>query len=118
MNTIGEQIKSKNLLIIKNIIDKDNNGDKFIIVRTKKNIEFMRKYGLNAEDVKDIIRQLSVEDCYSGLEKDRDLKYDGLVFKFNPIFEDIRLYIKLRVESTDKTICLSVHEFGKYDEVR
>lgn len=118
MNTIGEQIKSKNLLIIKNIIDKDNNGDKFIIVRTKKNIEFMLEYGLNAEDIKDIIRQLSVDDCYSTLEKDRDVQYDGLVFKFNPIFEDIRLYIKLRVESTDKTICLSIHEFGKYDEVR
>lgn len=46
MNTIGGQIQSQNLLKIKRIVDNDNNGDKFIIVRTKKNIDFMREYSL------------------------------------------------------------------------
>ena len=41
MNTIGSQIQSQNLLKIKKIVDNDNNGDKFVIVRTKKNVEFM-----------------------------------------------------------------------------
>ena len=36
MNTIGGQIQSQNLLKIKRILDKDNDGDKFIIVRTEK----------------------------------------------------------------------------------
>lgn len=117
MLTIGEQIKSQNLLKIKRIIDEDKNGDKFIIIRTKKNVEFMKQYSLIREDIKDIIRQLSVEDCFAGPEADRDEKYDGIIFKFNPIFEGIRLYIKIRIEKREKAVCISVHEFGKYDEV-
>jgi hypothetical protein len=118
MNTIGGQIQSQNLLKIKKIVDNDNNGDKFIIVRTKKNIDFMREYSLTNEDVKDIVRQLSVGDCFAGPEEDRDPKYKGWIFKFDPLFEDTKLYIKIRVESTEKSVCLSVHEFGKYDEVK
>ena len=117
MNTIGGQIQSQNLLKIKKIVDNDNNGDKFVIVRTKKNIEFMRDYSLNDDDIKDIIRELSVDDCFAGPEKDRDPKYNGWIFKFSPLFEGTKLYIKIRVESIEKSVCLSVHEFGKYDEV-
>lgn len=117
MNTIGGQIQSQNLLKIKKIVDNDNNGDKFVIVRTKKNVEFMREYSLNNDDIKDIIRKLSVDDCFAGPEKDRDPQYEGWIFKFSPLFEGTKLYIKIRVESTEKSVCLSVHEFGKYDEV-
>ena len=117
MNTIGGQIQSQNLLKIKKILDNDNNGDKFVIVRTKKNIEFMRDYNLNNEDIKDIIRGLSVDDCFAGPEQDRDPQYNGWIFKFDPLFEDTKLYIKIRIESIEKSVCLSVHEFGKYDEV-
>lgn len=117
MNTIGGQIQSQNLLKIKKIVDNDNNGDKFVIVRTKKNVEFMREYCLNNNDIKDIIRELSVDDCFVGPEKDRDPQYEGWIFKFSPLFEGTKLYIKIRVESIEKSVCLSVHEFGKYDEV-
>ena len=117
MLTIGGQIRSQNLLKIKKIVDQDNNGDKFIIARRDKNIEFMREYGLSHEDIKDIIRGLSVYDCFAGPEKDRNPQYEGWIFKFAPLFENTKLYIKIRVESTEKSVCLSVHEFGKYDEV-
>ena len=117
MNTIGGQIQSQNLLKIKKIVDNDNNGDKFVIVRTKKNIEFMRDYNWDNEDIKDIIRGLSVDDCFAGPEQDRDPQYNGWIFKFDPLFEDTKLYIKIRIESIEKSVCLSVHEFGKYDEV-
>ena len=69
MNTIGGQIRSQNLLKIKKIVDQDNNGDKFIIARRDKNIEFMREYGLNHEDIKDIIRGLTVEDFFQDQKK-------------------------------------------------
>ncbi len=117
MNTIGDEIRIQNLLRIKKIVDKDNDGDKFIIVRTKKNMKFLREYGLDNEDVKDIIRGLSVEDCFSGPEADRNLQYSGWIFKFCPFFEDTRLYIKIRIENIDKSVCISVHEFSEYDEV-
>lgn len=117
MYTVGDEIRSQNLLRIKKIIDEDNNGDRFIIVRTKKNLDFIREYGLTNNDIKNIIRQLSVEDCYAGPEADRDSQYEGSVFKFRPLFENIKLYVKIRIENRDKAICLSVHEFGKYDGV-
>ncbi len=75
----------------------------------------MRNYGLDHNDVKNIIRQLSVDDCFSGPEEDRDEKYKGWIFKFSPLFENIKLYIKIRVENINKSVCISVHEFGKYD---
>ena len=36
---------------------------------------------------------------------------------FNLMFKDTQLYIKIRIENIEKSVCLSVHEFGKYDEV-
>lgn len=117
MNTIEEQIRNQNLMIIKNTVELDNNGDKFNIIETKKNIDFLRTYELSNDDIKDIIRKLTIEDCFAGPEKDRNIKYNGPVFKFCPIFKKVKLYIKIRVESTDKSICISVHEFGLYDEV-
>ena len=115
MNTIKHKIQSQSLLKIKKIIEEDKNGDKFIIIRTKKNRDFMMENGLNDEDVKNIIKELSVQDCFSGPEPDRDSKYKGYIFKFYPIFNEIKLYIKIRIESSEKSICLSIHEFGKYD---
>lgn len=115
MNQVDKnKLKSQELLKIKKIVEQDNNGDKFIIVRRKKNIEFMREYGLFLEDVKDIIRNLTVEDCFEGPERDKDSEYIGWIFKFKPIFEDTQLYIKIRIESKEKSVCLSIHEFGKY----
>lgn len=117
MNPIKEQIRSQDLLKIKKIIDQDINEDKFIIVRRTKNINFIRKYSLTIEDVKNIIRKLSVEDCFEGPVKDNDSRYPGWIYKFDPLFEDTKLYIKIRIESIEKSICISIHEFGKYDEV-
>ncbi|MBR6688597.1 MAG: type II toxin-antitoxin system MqsR family toxin [Clostridia bacterium] len=117
MDTIGKYIRGQNLLRIKRIVDADINGDKFIIRRRKKNVEFMREYSLTDEDVKNIVRSLTVKDCFKGPEKDRDEEYEGFLFFFCPMFEGIKLYIKIRIESDEKSVCLSVHEFGKYDEV-
>lgn len=118
MNVITDKLRGKYLLRIKTLVSSDINGEHFTIVRTKKNIDFMYEYGLSIENVKNIILNLSTEDCFSGPENDRDLRYEGWIFKFSPMFENVKLYIKIRVESSEKSVCLSVHEFGKYDEVK
>ena len=118
MNVITDKLREKYLLRIKTLVSSDINGEHFTMVRTKKNIDFMYEYGLSIEDVKNIILNLSTGDCFSGPENDRDLKYEGWIFKFSPMFENVKLYIKIRVESSEKSVCLSVHEFGKYDEVK
>ena len=74
MNVITDKLREKYLLRIKTLVSSDINGEHFIIVRTKKNIDFMYEYGLSIEDVKNIILNLSTEDCFSGPENDRDLK--------------------------------------------
>lgn len=117
MNIIEGKIRSQQLLQIKRIVEQDSNGDKFIILRRDKNTKFMREYGLKADDVKNIIKNLAVEDCFAGPEKDYNSDYDGWVFKFNPMFDGVKLYIKIRVENREKSVCISVHEFEKYDEV-
>ena len=118
MNVITDKLREKYLLRIKILVSSDINGEHFTMVRTKKNIDFMYEYGLSIEDVKNIILNLSTEDCFSGPENDRDLSYEGWIFKFSPTFENVKLYNKIRVESSEKSVCLSVHEFGKYDEVK
>lgn len=118
MNVITDKLREKYLLGIKILVSSDINGEHFTMVRTKKNIDFMYEYGLSIEDVKNIILNLSTEDCFSGPENDRDLSYEGWIFKFSPMFENVKLYNKIRVESSEKSVCLSVHEFGKYDEVK
>lgn len=118
MNVITDKLREKYLLRIKILVSSDINGEHFTMVRTKKNIDFMYEYGLSIEDVKNIILNLSTEDCFSGPENDRDLSYEGWIFKFSPMFENVKLYNKIRVESSEKSVCLSVHEFGKYDEVK
>lgn len=118
MNDNYIKIRTEYLLKIKKIIRSDKNGDKFIIVRTQKNKEFINKLSLTFDDIKNIILTLSVEDCFSGPEKDRDSQYNGWIFKFNPWLNNEMLYIKIRVEYIDKAVCISIHEFGKYDEVK
>ena len=80
MNT--DKIRIQSLFKIKRIVDADDKGNLFIIVRTKKNNNFMKKYHLTDEDIKNIIRNLSVEDCYSGPEKDRDERFIGPILPF------------------------------------
>jgi len=118
LNNIQDNIRSQKLLRIKRIVDIDKDGDSFIIIRTQKNKNFMREYNLIDEDVKDIIRSLSVSDCFSGPEKDRDIRFKGEIFKFSPMYNDMKLYIKIRIENINKSVCLSIHEFGLYDEVK
>lgn len=80
MNVITDKLRGKYLLRIKTLVSSDINGEHFTIVRTKKNIDFMYEYGLSIEDVKNIILNLSTEDCFSDPENDRDLSYEGWIF--------------------------------------
>ena len=113
METIKQQIVRQKLTIIKQLISKDKNRDKFILVNRIKNRNFMLEYGLLTNDIKNIILNLEVNDYYAGPEED-DAGLEGEIWIFTPIFQNVKLYIKLRLANNTLLVCISIHEYGNY----
>ena len=113
MESIKQQIVRQKLTIIKELVTKDKNGDKFILVNRDKNRNFMLEYGLLTNDIKDIILNLEVDDYYKGPEED-DAGFEGEIWIFTPIFQNIKLYIKIRLANNTVVICISIHEYGNF----
>ena len=113
MESITQQIVRQKLTIIKKLVTKDKNGDKFILVNRDKNRNFMLEYGLLTNDIKDIILNLEVDDYYKGPEED-DAGFEGEIWIFTPKFQNIRLYIKIRLANNTLVICISIHEYGNF----
>ena len=113
MESIKQQIVRQKLTIIKELVTKDKNGDKFILVNRDKNRNFMLEYGLLTNDIKDIILNLEVDDYYKGPEED-DAGFEGEIWIFIPTFQNIKLYIKIRLANNTVVICISIHEYGNF----
>lgn len=73
----------------------------------------MLEYGLLTNDIKDIILNLEVDDYYRGPEED-DAGFEGEIWIFTPTFQNIRLYIKIRLANNTLVICISIHEYGNF----
>ena len=113
MESIKQQIVRLKLTIIKELVTKDKNGDKFILVNREKNKNFMLEYGLLTNDIKDIILDLAVDDYYKGPEED-DAGFESEIWIFTPTFQNIKLYIKIRLANNTVVICISIHEYGNF----
>ena len=66
MESIKQQIVRQKLTIIKQLVTRDKNGDKFILANRDKNRKFILEYGLVINDIKDIILNLEIDDYYKG----------------------------------------------------
>lgn len=113
MESIEQQIVRQRLTIIKQLVAKDKNGNKFILANRDKNRNFMLEYGLLTNDIKNIILSLEVDDYYKGPEED-EAGLEGEIWIFAPFFQNIRLYIKIRLVNNTLVICISIHEYGVY----
>ena len=113
MENIKQQIVRQKLTIIKHIITKDRNGDKFIIANREKNRNFILKYNLLINDIKKIILDLEIDDYYKGPEEDDD-GFEGEIWIFTPYFQHTKLYIKIRLNNNILVVCISIHEYGNY----
>ena len=113
MESIKRQIVRQKLTIIKQLVTKDKNGNKFILANRDKNRNFMLEYGLLTNDIKDIILNLEVNDYYKGPEED-EAGFEGEIWIFTPIFQDIKLYIKIRLANNTLVVCISIHKYGIY----
>lgn len=113
MESIKRQIVRQKLTIIKQLVTKDKNGNKFILANRDKNRNFMLEYGLLTNDIKDIILNLEVDDYYKGPEED-EAGFEGEIWIFTPIFQNIKLYIKIRLANNTLVVCISIHKYGIY----
>ena len=111
MQDIKQQIIRQRLTLIKQIITKDKDGNLFTIANRSKNRNFILNYGLLIDDIKNIILDLEIDDYYSGPEEDED-GYEGEIWVFAPNFQNIKLYIKIRLKNNSLIICISIHEYG------
>ncbi len=113
MDSIQQQIVRQKLTMIKQLVTKDKNGDKFVLANREKNRNFMLEYGLLTSDIKNIILNLEVNDYYKGPEQD-DAGFEGEIWIFTPTFQNMKLYIKIRLANNTLVICISIHEYGIY----
>ena len=97
----------------KQLVTKDKNGDKFVLANREKNRNFMLEYGLLTSNIKNIILNLEVNDYYKGPEQD-DAGFEGEIWIFTPTFQNMKLYIKIRLANNTLVICISIHEYGIY----
>lgn len=58
-------------------------------------------------------RKYSTTDYYHGPELDR-AGYSGEIWIFTPIFQDNKIYLKIRIQNDKLIICISIHEYGNY----
>ena len=113
METIKHQIIRQKLTLIKQIVTEDKDGNKFILANREKNRDFMLEYGLLINDIKEIILNLEIDDYYKGPEKD-EAGFEGEIWIFTPTFQNIKLYIKIRLANNTVVICISIHEYGNF----
>ena len=65
-------------------------------------------------DAKDMIFDLRYEHYYKGPELDRDRAGKGELWFFIYPFNDLEIYIKIKLIFSESAMCLSFHEEGQY----
>ena len=77
-------------------------NNNYTMARRNKNIWFMKEYGLDFDDLKEVILELSPSNCISKCESDRDGK-PGFIYKFKSDYiEDLIIYVKTRYNPPDE----------------
>ena len=109
MNRITDQLVKKYLFDVKRDISKK----KYQFIERKKNIEFLKKYGLTIDDIFNVLLALSPEDYISGPQEDRDTKV-GAIWKFKYVLDEIKIYIKINFNPPNDINIISFHEDDDY----
>jgi hypothetical protein len=82
-----------------------------LLIQRQKNIETITKLGLTLLDIRKEILKLDYKDYISGPKEDRD--FPGEVWEFGKLIEYEDVYIKLKLKTGDKPVCLSFHRFER-----
>jgi len=82
-----------------------------LLIPRPKNMETITNLGLTLLDVRKEILKLDHMDYISGPKEDRD--FPGEVWEFGKLIEMEDVYIKLKLKTSSKPVCLSFHFFER-----
>ena len=86
-------------------------------IERPKTAEFIAKYELLDDDIKDIIHNLKIDDYHSGPDEDDNPKYKKPVWIFIKYVDSIqvKIYIKIKIiNKKRKVFVFSIHEEGQH----
>lgn len=89
------------------------NAEDIYCVDRYKNRKARYSLGITLEDAEDIIRNLNFNEYYSGPEPDRDSSRSGDIWIFKPCYNNILLYVKIKIVNDNKVKIISLHEDEK-----
>lgn len=82
----------------------------YTVAYRDKNMAFMRECFLDDKDLKEIILDLSPNDCVGGPEPDRG-GYEGHILKFKSLYlDETVIYIKIGYNPPKQVVIISFHE--------
>ena len=105
--TICKSVSNNNIEIMKDPLTRPKTSD------------FINKYEVMDDDIREIIHSLSIEDFYRGPTPDRNPRFKHPVWEFIKYIDSIRVKIYLKIKIVNhkrKVIVFSIHEEGLYDE--
>jgi len=82
-----------------------------LLIRRSKNMETITQLGLTLLDVRKEVFKLNYTDYIAGPKDDRD--FPGQVWEFGKLIETEDIYIKLKLKTGSKPVCLSFHFFER-----
>jgi hypothetical protein len=105
MNELTTQLVKKYLFEVKREICQK----KYQFIQRRKNVDFLKEYGLTLDDMLLVLLDLSPNDYISGPEEDRDTK-QGAIWKFKYTLDEIQIYIKINYNPPNDINIISFHE--------
>jgi hypothetical protein len=75
----------------------------------EKNLKTLEEMGLTTYDVRIELMKLTYEDYIAGPKQDHDPEYGGEIWEFGKTVEKEEIYIKIKMTSNGKPVCLSFH---------
>jgi hypothetical protein len=79
----------------------------------EKNLKTLEEMGLTKYDIQTELMKLVCEDYIDGPNQDHDPGYPGEIWEFGKKINSEEIYIKLKIASNDKPVCLSFHHTEK-----
>lgn len=99
---------------LRNFLDRcreiiENKPENLKLIPRKKNMDSLYSMGLTPLDIEEIVCDLTPENYFRGPSPDHNFPNEE-VWEFKVLYEEFRIYIKLKLKEEEFVICISFHE--------